>query len=224
MAATASPVAPHIKPGVAPLRAGEGTSFLLRRLHSLTGVVPIGAFLLEHFISNAEAFKGPIAYGKQVEFLNSLPFVFFSNCSSSGFRSSTTASTASTSGIKARPTSALIPGRATGSTRPSAGPASSRSPTWCSTLITCASLAYTCRRTPCSRSPRFRENFKIRGWSPSTRSASSPLRGISATDCGCSPRSGASPPVKGRDAALAMSAWRLLSAWFRWARPACTDS
>jgi succinate dehydrogenase / fumarate reductase, cytochrome b subunit len=75
--ASASPVAPHIKPGVAPLRAGEGTSFLLRRLHSISGVVPIGAFLLEHFISNAEAFKGPIAYGKQVEFLNSLPFVFF---------------------------------------------------------------------------------------------------------------------------------------------------
>jgi succinate dehydrogenase / fumarate reductase cytochrome b subunit len=58
------------------LRAGEGTSFLLRRLHSLSGVVPIGAFLLEHFISNAEAFRGPISYGKQVEFLNSLPGVF----------------------------------------------------------------------------------------------------------------------------------------------------
>jgi succinate dehydrogenase / fumarate reductase, cytochrome b subunit len=70
-----SPVTPRIKSGVAPLRAGEGTSFLLRRLHSLTGVVPIGAFLLEHFISNYEAFKGPVAYGKQVAFLNSLPFV-----------------------------------------------------------------------------------------------------------------------------------------------------
>jgi succinate dehydrogenase / fumarate reductase cytochrome b subunit len=72
-----SPPAHTIKPGVAPLRAGQGTSFLLRRLHSLSGVIPIGAFLLEHFISNAEAFKGPIAYGKQVEFLNSLPGVFF---------------------------------------------------------------------------------------------------------------------------------------------------
>jgi succinate dehydrogenase / fumarate reductase cytochrome b subunit len=80
VASTASPAAPPsahaLKPGVAPLRAGEGTSFLLRRLHSLSGVIPIGAFLLEHFISNAEAFKGPIAYGKQVEFLNSLPGVF----------------------------------------------------------------------------------------------------------------------------------------------------
>ncbi len=76
MASTASPTAPSIQPGVAPLRAGAGTSFLLRRLHSLSGVVPIGAFLVEHFISNAEAFKGPAAYGKQVEFLNSLPGVF----------------------------------------------------------------------------------------------------------------------------------------------------
>jgi succinate dehydrogenase / fumarate reductase, cytochrome b subunit len=57
VASTASPVAPRIKPGVAPLRAGEGNSFLLRRLHSLSGIVPIGAFLLEHFISNARPSK-----------------------------------------------------------------------------------------------------------------------------------------------------------------------
>jgi succinate dehydrogenase / fumarate reductase, cytochrome b subunit len=79
VASSASSVAPgpspKIKPGVAPLRAGEGYSFLLRRLHSLTGIVPIGLFLLEHFISNAEAFKGAEAYGAQVKFLNSLPFV-----------------------------------------------------------------------------------------------------------------------------------------------------
>ncbi len=78
MASTASPAAPStakLKPGVAPLRAGQGTSFFWRRLHSLSGIVPIGLFLLEHFISNAEAFKGPAAYGAQVKFLNSLPFV-----------------------------------------------------------------------------------------------------------------------------------------------------
>jgi len=75
VASSANSVAPSIRPGVASLRAGEGNSFLLRRLHSLTGVIPIGAFLLEHFISNFEAFKGPEAYGKQVAFLNSLPLV-----------------------------------------------------------------------------------------------------------------------------------------------------
>ena len=75
MAATASPAPPVIKRGVAPLRAGQGTSFLLRRLHSLSGIVPIGAFLVEHFISNAFATRGPAAYAKQVEFLSSFPFV-----------------------------------------------------------------------------------------------------------------------------------------------------
>ncbi len=75
MASSVQSVPSKIKPGVAPLRAGVGTSFLLRRLHSLSGVIPIGLFLLEHFISNAEAFKGPAAYTRQVEFLNGLPFV-----------------------------------------------------------------------------------------------------------------------------------------------------
>lgn len=73
MATTAAPVS--LKPGVAPLRAGQGTSFILRRLHSLSGIVPVGAFLLEHFISNAFATKGPAAYTKQVELLTSFPFV-----------------------------------------------------------------------------------------------------------------------------------------------------
>ena len=61
--------------GVQPLQAGEGHSFLLRKLHSLSGIVPIGAFLVEHFVSNFEALKGPAAYARQVQFLNGLPFV-----------------------------------------------------------------------------------------------------------------------------------------------------
>ncbi len=61
--------------GVQPLRAGEGYSFVWRKLHSLSGIVPIGAFLLEHILSNFEALKGPAAYGAQVRFLNSLPLV-----------------------------------------------------------------------------------------------------------------------------------------------------
>jgi succinate dehydrogenase / fumarate reductase, cytochrome b subunit len=64
-----------IQPGVAPLRAGQGYSFLLRRLHSLSGIVPVGLFLIEHFISNAFATRGPAAYTKQVELLSSFPFV-----------------------------------------------------------------------------------------------------------------------------------------------------
>jgi len=72
--AAAAPPAP-MKSGVQPLRAGEGHSYFWRRLHSLSGIVPIGAFLVEHIISNFETWNGPLAYGKQVLFLNSLPLV-----------------------------------------------------------------------------------------------------------------------------------------------------
>ena len=62
--------------GVPPLRAGQGHSFLLRRLHSLTGIIPVGAFLIEHIlISNATAINGPEAYANQVKFLGNLPMV-----------------------------------------------------------------------------------------------------------------------------------------------------
>lgn len=82
MASAANSTAPAIqqklKKGVAPLRAGHGTSFFLRRLHSLTGIVPVGAFLFEHIlVSNATAIGGPDAYAKQVAFLGGLPLVFF---------------------------------------------------------------------------------------------------------------------------------------------------
>lgn len=79
MATTVSrpaPNSPRIPKGVEPLRAGQGNSFLLRRLHSLSGIVPVGAFLLEHLISNAFATNGPDAYNNQVKFLTSLPFTW----------------------------------------------------------------------------------------------------------------------------------------------------
>lgn len=75
MATAQRPVPPTVREGVQPLRAGQGNSFIWRKLHSLLGVIPIGAFLLEHLISNYEALGGPVAYGKQVYFLNHLPMV-----------------------------------------------------------------------------------------------------------------------------------------------------
>jgi succinate dehydrogenase / fumarate reductase cytochrome b subunit len=75
LSASAAPIT--IKAGVAPLRAGQGYSFFWRRLHSLSGIVPIGAFLIEHFFSNFVATEGPAAYTKQVALLAGLPFVFF---------------------------------------------------------------------------------------------------------------------------------------------------
>src|ERR1700709_2769077 len=77
MAAAATPAPPSTPPLRArqPRRAGEGHSFFWRRLHSLSGIVPIGAFLVEHIVSNYEAVNGPLAYAQQVKFLNSLPLV-----------------------------------------------------------------------------------------------------------------------------------------------------
>ena len=51
--------------------------FWLRRLHSLSGVLPIGAFVIEHMASNAFILAGPAAYNRQIEFLRSLPLVTF---------------------------------------------------------------------------------------------------------------------------------------------------
>ena len=77
MASTTTPAVPaKVQAGVGPLRAGQGHSFLLRRLHSLSGIIPVGAFLFEHIlISNATATGGPAAYARQVRFLGGLPFV-----------------------------------------------------------------------------------------------------------------------------------------------------
>jgi succinate dehydrogenase / fumarate reductase, cytochrome b subunit len=77
-ASSTAPVTGKAIHGVAPLRAGQGISFFLRRLHSLTGIIPVGAFLFEHIlISNATAISGPEAYARQVNFLANLPLVFF---------------------------------------------------------------------------------------------------------------------------------------------------
>ena len=80
-ASTSAPrVSENVAQGVAPLRAGQGISFVLRRLHSLTGIIPVGAFLFEHIlVSNSTAIgaNGPSAYAAQVKFLGGLPLVFF---------------------------------------------------------------------------------------------------------------------------------------------------
>ncbi len=50
-------------------------SFWLKRLHSLAGVLPIGAFLLEHMFTNAFIIQGPDAYNEKIEFLRSIPYL-----------------------------------------------------------------------------------------------------------------------------------------------------
>lgn len=49
--------------------------FALKRLHSLTGVVPIGLFLIEHFLTNSFAVQGPAAFDKAAGDLAALPYV-----------------------------------------------------------------------------------------------------------------------------------------------------
>lgn len=50
-------------------------SFFIRRLHSLTGVLPIGAFLAEHFFTNSFAMFGPEVYNSKIEFFMGLPYI-----------------------------------------------------------------------------------------------------------------------------------------------------
>jgi len=49
--------------------------FINRRLHSLLGIIPTGAFLLVHLTVNFMATRGPEAFGKAVGFMESLPFL-----------------------------------------------------------------------------------------------------------------------------------------------------
>ncbi len=50
-------------------------SFLWRRLHSLSGLIPIGAFLLEHIYTNSYSLVSPETYNEQIAHLQGLPFV-----------------------------------------------------------------------------------------------------------------------------------------------------
>ncbi|MBI1909993.1 MAG: succinate dehydrogenase [Deltaproteobacteria bacterium] len=51
------------------------SDFVVKRIHSLLGIFPIGAFLLQHFFSNSYVFISAQAYNEHSEFLTSLPMV-----------------------------------------------------------------------------------------------------------------------------------------------------
>lgn len=50
--------------------------FLLRRFHSLSGIVPVGAFLVEHLLTNSGSWYGPARYNKDVKWIQDMPFLF----------------------------------------------------------------------------------------------------------------------------------------------------
>ena len=52
-------------------------TFILRKLHQLSGIVPLGAFLLEHFYTNSKALTGPEDYNNAVRDLQSIPYILF---------------------------------------------------------------------------------------------------------------------------------------------------
>ena len=48
-------------------------AFLLRKLHSLTGVVPVGVFLVEHLWTNASALRGRASFDDAVGQIQAMP-------------------------------------------------------------------------------------------------------------------------------------------------------
>ena len=50
-------------------------TFILRKLHQLTGIVPLALFVLEHFYTNSKAISGAAAFNKAVEELQAIPYI-----------------------------------------------------------------------------------------------------------------------------------------------------
>ncbi len=57
------------------MKLSERTSYTLKRLHSLTGVLPVGVFLLWHLFANSYAVRGRDAFNRIAELLAGLPYV-----------------------------------------------------------------------------------------------------------------------------------------------------
>lgn len=53
----------------------EQKHFLLRRLHSLMGVIPLGFFLAFHLFENSKALQGPKAYDEMVATISGIPYL-----------------------------------------------------------------------------------------------------------------------------------------------------
>lgn len=52
-------------------------TFILRKLHQLTGIMPLGFFLLEHFYTNSKALSGAADFNTAVKDLQSIPYILF---------------------------------------------------------------------------------------------------------------------------------------------------
>jgi len=52
-------------------------TFILRKLHQLSGIVPLALFVLEHFYTNSKALSGAEDFNKAVADLQSIPYILF---------------------------------------------------------------------------------------------------------------------------------------------------
>ncbi len=50
-------------------------TFILRKLHQLSGIFPLGIFLLEHFYTNSKALDGAEHFNKAVDDLQAIPYI-----------------------------------------------------------------------------------------------------------------------------------------------------
>jgi len=57
------------------LAIGLSRTFILRKLHQLSGIVPLGVFLLEHFYTNSKAITGAADFNNAVKDLQSIPYI-----------------------------------------------------------------------------------------------------------------------------------------------------
>jgi len=53
------------------------TTFLLRKLHQLTGIVPLGAFFLVHMWTNSTALNGQKSFNEHVQTIHDMPYLLF---------------------------------------------------------------------------------------------------------------------------------------------------
>ncbi|HEV8429447.1 MAG TPA: hypothetical protein VGQ41_16215, partial [Pyrinomonadaceae bacterium] len=52
-------------------------TFVLRKLHQLSGIGPLGLFLLEHFYTNSKSLTGAHDFNNAVTELQSIPYILF---------------------------------------------------------------------------------------------------------------------------------------------------
>ena len=52
-------------------------TFVLRKLHQLSGIFPLGIFLLEHFYTNSKSLSGAADFNDAVKDLQSIPYILF---------------------------------------------------------------------------------------------------------------------------------------------------